>query len=391
MNIPTDLKKVKHHKLNLRLNKKLLWVIGILLVLAVGLGWTLSQQGTPAETTLAERGDIQKYVEETGEVKCSDSTMVYLEGSGLIKRIAVEAGQQVRKGDLLLSMDQAQLEISLKNAAEQLNQAKAQDAAGEEAYNTVLKDYDNTKSLVEAGAASEWELTQKEAELKSAEAVRSGNQAVLEQAELSVANSSLALSKQQALAPLNGTVLEKKVEVNAFGAPGTAAFIIGDTENLKIEAKILAEDAADIQVGNKVGITVRTKEKQELEGTVVKVAPTAEDEVSSLGVKQKKVTVTIKPLDAKVSLLPGSEVDVRVITETKSGVVIVPAGAVFDYRGQSCVFTVEEGKAVLRTVQRGIQNESLSEITDGLQEGETVLAAPDNSIEEGTRILNPLP
>ncbi len=124
---------------------------------------------------------------------------------------------------------------------------------------------------------------------------------------------------------------------------------------------------------------------------MVKVAPTAEDEVSSLGVKQKKVTVTIKPLDAKVSLLPGSEVDVRVITETKSGVVIVPAGAVFDYRGQSCVFTVEEGKAVLRTVQRGIQNESLSEITDGLQEGETVLAAPDNSIEEGTRILNPLP
>ncbi len=143
-------------------------------------------------------------------MKCSDSTMVYLEGSGLIKRIAVEAGQQVRKGDLLLSMDQAQLEISLKNAAEQLNQAKAQDAAGEEAYNTVLKDYDNTKSLVEAGAASEWELTQKEAELKSAEAVRSGNQAVLEQAELSVANSSLALSKQQALAPLNGTVLEKR-------------------------------------------------------------------------------------------------------------------------------------------------------------------------------------
>lgn len=390
MNMPTDLKKVKHHKLNLRLNKKLLWVIGILLVLAAGLGWTLSKQGTSAETTLAQRGDIQKYVEETGEVKCSASTTVYLEGSGLIKRIVVEAGQQVQKGDLLLSMDQEQLEISLKNAAELRNQAKAQYAAGEEAYNMALKDYDTTKSLVEAGAASAWELTQKEAALKSAEAAQSGNQAALEQAELSVANSSLALSKQQVLAPLSGTVLQKKVEVNAFGAPGTAAFVIGDTENLEVQAKILAEDAAGIQVGNKVDITVRTKEKQALEGTVVKVAPTAEDEVSSLGVKQKKVMVTIQPLEAKFFLLPGSEVDVRVITETKSGVVIVPAGAVFDYQGQSCVFTVEEGKAVLRTVQRGIQNESFSEITDGLQEGETVLSAPDNSIEEGTRILNPL-
>ncbi|HWQ73908.1 MAG TPA: efflux RND transporter periplasmic adaptor subunit [Syntrophomonas sp.] len=387
MNIPTDRKKVKNNKLN----KKLPWVIGILLVLAACLGWNLWKQGTPAETALAERGDIQKYVEETGEVKCSDSTTVYLEGSGLIKTIAVEAGQQIKRGELLLSMDQEQLEISLKNAAALLNEAQAQYAAGEAAYNTALKDYDNTKSLADAGAASQWELTQKEAALKSAEAVRSGNQAVLEQAELSVANSSLALSKQQVLAPLSGTVLEKKVEVNAFGAPGTAAFVIGDTENLKIEAQILAEDTAGIKVGNKVAITVRTEKKQELEGTVVKVAPTAEDEVSSLGVKQKKLTVTIKPLKSEVSLIPGSEVDVRVITETKSGVIIVPAGAVFDYRGQSCVFTVKEGKAVLRTVQRGIQNESFSEITDGLQEGETVLSAPDNSIEEGTQILNPLP
>jgi HlyD family secretion protein len=390
MNIPTNQKKVRNHKLNMRLNKKLLWIIGIVLVLAAGLAWTLSQQGTPAETALAKRGDIQKYVEETGEVKCSNATTVYLEGSGLIKRIAVEAGQQVQKGDLLLSMDQDQLEISLKNATEQLNQAKAQAAAGEEAYNTALKDYNNTKSLVEAGAASEWELTQKEAALKSAEAARSGNQAALAQAELSVTNNSLALSKQQVLAPLKGTVLEKKVDVNAFGAPGTAAFVIGDTENLEIEAKILAEDAASIKVGNKVAITARTEKKQELAGTVVKVAPAAEDEVSSLGVKQKKVTVTVKPLKSEVALLPGSEVDVRVITETESGVIIVPAGAVFDYRGQSCVFTVKEGKAVLKTVKRGIQNESFSEITDGLQEGETVLSAPDNSIEEGTRILSPL-
>lgn len=390
MNIPTDLKKVKNNKLHLKLNKKLPWVIGIFLVLAACLGWTLSKQGTPAETAPTKRGDIQKYVEETGEVKCSNSATVYLEGSGLIKSIAVEAGQQVQKGDLLLSMDQEQLKISLKNAAALLNQAKAQDAVGEEAYNTALKDYDNTKSLAGAGAASEWELTQKEAALKSAEAVRSGNKAALEQAELGVANSSLALSKQQVLAPLSGTVLGKKVEVNAFGAPGTAAFVIGDTENLEIQAKILAEDAAGIKAGNKVGITLRTEKKQELEGTVVKVAPSAEDEVSSLGVRQKKVTVTVKPLKSEVSLLPGSEVDVRVITETKSGVIIVPAGAVFDYRGQSCVFTVKEGKAVLRTVQRGIQNESFSEITDGLQEGEKVLSAPDNSIEEGTRILNPL-
>ncbi|MEY8357157.1 efflux RND transporter periplasmic adaptor subunit [Lachnospiraceae bacterium 54-53] len=377
-----DMKKIMSRKIN----KKLLFAIGIFLVLAACLGWAFSNQGTPAETAAAERGEIRKYVEEIGEVKCEDSVTVYLEGNGLIERIAVEEGQQVKKGDLLLSLDQEQIQISRENAEELLNGARAQYTAGEEAYKLALKDYSNTRFLADEGTVSQWELTQKEAVLKSAEAALAGYKAALEQAQLSVENNSLALGKQQLLSPMDGKVLEKRVEVSQLGVPGTAAFVIGDTENIEIKAKILAENAADIKVGDKAEITDRTEKKQGLEGTVVKVAPTAGEEVSSLGVRQKKVTITIKPFESKVPLKPGSEVDVRVITETKNSVVIVPAGAVFDYQGESCVFTVEGGKAVLKTVKRGIRNESFAEITEGLQEGEFVLSSPDNSIEEGMRI-----
>ncbi|MBN7773916.1 efflux RND transporter periplasmic adaptor subunit [Clostridium aminobutyricum] len=371
---------------NIKKNKKLPFIIGIALVLAVSLGWIFSNQGVSAETAVAEHGGIQKYVEEIGEVKCKDAVTIYLEGNGLIKSIPVEEDQKVKKGDLLLSMEQEQSAISLENSEKGLNEARAQYAAGEESYQTALKDYNNTKLLSGEGAVSQWELTQKEAALKSAEAARSGYKAVLEQAALSIENNSLALSKQKLLSPIDGKILEKKVEVNAFGVPGTAAFVIGNTENIEIESKILAEDAVDIKIGDKAVITARTNDKQEIKGTVVKIAPTAEDEISSLGVKQKKVAVTIKPLESVVSLKPGSEVDIRVITETKNDVIIIPVGAVFDYQGESCVFTVEEGKTVLRTVKRGIQNESVAEITDGLKAGETVLSSPDNSIEEGMRI-----
>jgi len=366
--------------------KNLILIAAVLCAAVAGLGWTLSGQGTEAQIVSSERGDIQRYVEEIGEVKCENTAAVYLEGSGLIKNIAVEEGQKVKKGDLLLSLDREQSEISLKNAAELLNQTKAQYAAGEEVYTTALKDYNNTRYLAEEGAVSQWELTQKEAALKSAEAVRSGYKASLEQAELNMQNNSLELDRQQIFSPIDGTVLEKKVELNGLGTPGTEAFIIGDTDNIEIKAKILAEEAAGIQVGNKAEIVVRMDGNPVMEGTVTKVAPTAGDEVSSLGVRQKKVEVTIKPLKSEVSFKPGSEVDVKVITETKSNVIIVPTAAVFDYQGESCVFTVEEGKAVLRAVKRGIRNESFVEITDGLEAGETVLASPDNSIEEGMRI-----
>ena len=370
----------------MKINNKFVAGAGILLIMAVSLGWSLSGKGTEAETAEAVKSEIRKYVEEVGEVKCENATTIYLEGSGLIKSIAVEEGDQVKTGELLMTMDQEQMNISLESAEEILRGARAQFAFGNETYQTALKDYNNTRLLAEEGAASQWELTQKKSALESAEAVRSAYQAELEQAQLNVKNSSLSLSKQQILSPIDGTVLEKNAEVNELGTPGTAAFVIGNGDDIEIESKILADDVADIKLGDKAEIITRTDENQTVEGIVTKIAPTATDEISSLGVKQKKVTVTVKPLDSSISLKLGSEVDVKVITETKNGVIVVPAGAVFDYRGESCVFVVEGGKAVLKTVERGIRNESLAEITGGLEKGEVVLSAPDNSIEEGMRI-----
>jgi HlyD family secretion protein len=103
-------------------------------------------------------------------------------------------------------------------------------------------------------------------------------------------------------------------------------------------------------------------------------------------VKQKKVAVIIKPVSTETTFTIGSETDVKVITETQRGVIIVPAGAVFDYQGDSCVFVVDSGKAVIRRVETGIRNESFVEVKDGVKEGELVLSSPDNSVEEGARI-----
>jgi len=382
------MKMIKNLKeiVNKKRNKKMILGFGIFVVLAVSIGWALFNQGTEVHTAKAEQSEIKKYVEEIGEVQCKDSTTVYLEGSGLIQSIYVEENQAVKKGDLLMSMDKEQLDLACQNAEELLSRARAQYITGEETYRTALKDYSNTKFLAEEGAVSQWELTQKDAARKSAEAVRSAYQAELEQAELNLQNSSIALGKQQIVSPIDGDVLEKNVELNELGTPGTAAFVIGNGENFEVESKILADDAADVKIGDKAEVITRTEEKQAIQCIVVKIAPTATEEISSLGVNQKKVAVIIKPLESTVSLKVGSEVDVKVITEVKSDVIIIPSGAVFDYQGKSCVFTVESGKAVIRTVERGIRNESFVEIKKGLKAGEVVISAPDNSIREGMRI-----
>lgn len=365
------------------MKKKILISIGIGIVLFASLGFALSTQGIEAETSEAVRGDIQKYVEDIGEIKCKDSTTVYLEGSGLIQAIYVEEEQKVKKGDLLLTMDQEQLGIAYENAEEIYQQAKAQAGTGKETYQTALLDYNNTKMLAEQGAVSQWELTQKESALNSAKAIYEGYQAQLDQAELSRQSSSLALGKQQVVSPVDGTILEKNVELNELGAPGSTAFVLGNPETIEIEAKILADDVAAVKLGDEAEIFTRTEGDLVIKGVVTKIAPTAIEETSSLGVKQKRVEVTIKPLESPASFKIGSEVDVKVITQQKSDVIIVPIGAAFDYQGKTCVFAVEGGKAVIRTVEIGIRNKSYAEIIKGIKEGEFVLSAPDNSIAGG--------
>lgn len=407
------------------MKKKKIWalVVGIILISSLVLVVFL-KQGTAADVTDVKIGDIKKYVEDIGTVKCKELKTVSIEGSGLIQNIPADIGQQVNKGDLLLSMEKKQLEIQLKDAEEKIkeieasfqgseikNYASSVEKAGiavgqaKDAYELALSDFSNVKALAEAGAASSEELKHKEAALKSSQALMNASEIDLQQIEANTPDSVKAvykaqlgqillsresilhsLKKQEVMSPMDGVILERNVEANTVGVPGTVAFVIGNVDNMKIEAYILADDAANINMGDEVEIIERSEKKQTIGGKVVKIAPSAVAVTSSLGVNQKKVTVIIEPLEHLAQLKHGYEVDVRVITERQNSVILVPLSSVFDYKEETCVFIIVDGKAVLRNVQKGVQDEEFVEIVDGLKEGELVLSEPDVSIKEGMRI-----
>jgi len=85
-------------------------------------------------------------------------------------------------------------------------------------------------------------------------------------------------------------------------------------------------------------------------------------------------------------LKPGYNVDVKIVTDSKNQIIAVPDSALFDYGGSSCVFVVEEGRAAIRRVKKGLEGDGLIEITEGLKKGEVILAKPDNDIKEGLNI-----
>jgi len=365
--------------------KTRVFILGFILV-AAALFWFGLNRSAEVGTVAAKRGNIQKYVEDIGIVKCRDATSVSMEGTGLIQSIAVDVGQTVTEGEPLLYMDSKNLEIQIAGAEEKIKELQIHVQTAEEACKTAELDYNNTQILTDAGAVSDWELLQKKKALTNARSSQAVCEAQLKQALLNRDSLLRSFEKQVAVSPIDGIVLERNTEANTIGAVGTVAFVIGNPDNIEIEADILADNAISIKPGDEAQIIVRDGERQIIGGQVAKIAPIAKNVTSSLGVNQKRVSITIEPLERSDLLKPGYETDIKVIVQTKSNVLLAPVQAVFDYRGENCVFVIEAGKATLRPVKKGIKDASFIEITDGLQEGELILAEPDSSIKAGKRV-----
>jgi HlyD family secretion protein len=344
--------------------RRLVTIIGVIGVLILVIIYQMNQR-ISVDAFKVSRGSIQEYIDETGTVKSQQSQTVYLNNSGRITSLMVDQGDLVHPGDVLIKMSPADLNIAKINA----DQAKND-------YESARKDWEKSQKLFQEGAISKTDYDNTYAAFK-----RALNNFQSVNLELEKENQDLIVR-----APLGGMVLEKSIDINQVVTAGTAAFIIGNPQNLEIDADILADEVVKIQPGDPVAISGQSTGGLVLQGKVRKVAPMAQNIVSSLGVNQKRTTVTIDFLKDMGSLKPGFDVDVRIFTQTKTKAIIVPASAVFDLHGKYYVFAIEKGYTRLRPIIKGIENDDQVEVHSGLMPGEFILAKPDNSIKEGIKV-----
>lgn len=405
--------------------KKIFWVAAIVtLCIASGLIYMKMNTGQEVETVVVEKGDIKQYIEDTAVVQTNKKQTVYIEGSGRIDSIKVNVGDSVKKGDVLLTMDKSDLELKLKDANSKIQSAKAQLASTDSSnyankieiaqaavdtakvtFESAKRNLDNQKTLYEANAISQQELKNSEDLYKSAEiALKSANSglkdakdgapdymkkgyiAVVEQAVIYRDSIMREIEKQQVLATIDGSIIEKLVEENSIGAPGTAAFLIGDVKSLELQVNILSDDIYNVHIGNEVEVRGKAIGDSILKGKVIKIAPEAKNITSSLGVNQKRVTATIEINDDVGQLKPGYDLDIKIITKMNSDTLVIPDTAVFDYKGNSCIFAIENRKTVLRQIKKGIESDKTIEVLEGLEVGEKIILKPDNNMKEGVKI-----
>jgi len=405
--------------------KKWIWIGAIILVSVTAIGiYSSTMGGTAVEITKVVNGEMKQYLEDTADVQSKEKQTVYAEGAGKITSINFDVGDSVKQGEIMLTLDKSDIYLQLKDAnakvdsareqvkgtdfenyADKVEVAKASVEQAKVTFDITVRDYENNKILFSAGSISKNELDKSEDAYKTSKSaldsaksqlaeVKRGTPSYqkntyisqLEQALIFRDGIQRSINKQVIKAPIDGIVLEKYIDVDFPITAGTAVFLIGDVKRLELESDILADDSSKVKIGDEVEITGKPLGDTILFGKVSKIDPSAKTVTSTLGVNQKRVPVTIQLTNGQSILKPGYTVDIKVITEKKNKVLIVPDSSVFDYKGKTCVLAVENGKTIIKQIKTGLENDKQIEIIEGLKEGDNVLVKPDNTITEGMKV-----
>lgn len=347
------------------------------------------------------RGPLQVTVEEEGETRIEDRYVVTSPVAAYARRIQLREGDEVAQGEVLVQLEppraanldprsQAQAEARIQAAAAAVEDASvvAQRAA---------TDRERMETLFDAGA-----ITQREVEEARAAAVRANAAVDAARAELDAARAAAraggasASAVPEALsAPAAGRVLAVHRRSEGHVNPGEPLLEVGDTRNIEITADVLSQDAVRIEPGMRVVIDEWGGETP-LEAVVTRVEPEGVTTISALGVEEQRVPVRASitsPAQQWAGLGSGYRVLARFIIWDGADVLQLPTSALFrTTTGDGwAVFAVEDGRAVLRDVQVGLQAGLSARITGGLEEGDQVIIHPPNELEDGARVSRRTP
>lgn len=310
------------------------------------------------DAELAEVQAIEVPVIETavGTVRPVHETTVASKVLAKITAVHVRAGQRVKKDDVLVELDDEDL-VSRKN------QAQAAVDAAKSRFEQSRIEYERVQNLFERNAASQIELDRVTSEYKS-------SRAELEQARQALKEAETILSYATIRAPINGIVVDKKVEEGDTVTPGQPLLVLYDPDRMQLVAGVRESLARELKEGQSIDVRVDALEFT-CAGTISEIVPEAEAASRTFAVK---VTGPCPPgvyagMFGRMFIPRGHE-----------RVLVVPQRSIRRV-GQLTTVRVAEGDLLhTRAVQLGepIDEENI-QVLSGLREGEKValLSSPD--------------
>jgi HlyD family secretion protein len=391
-------------------SRKWLWIslVAVVVVIAGTVAVVAKGSGTkldPSHLGKATQQDIARSVVATGKVTPITEVELKSKASGIVTELKADANDNVKKGQVLAQLDQA--EILAQVAAQRANLQAAEATVGTYQANIaqdqvtasapdlpMYKDaYDRAAAMGKDGIMSQQAVDdanrnylaaknkrdQATAQIQVDQAKLRQAQAQVSQARANLGQLEEQLSYTTIVSPIDGEVLSRDVQIGdavssilVLGSTATQVMTLGDTHQVYVKGKVDESDIGHVYLGQSARIKVESFKDQNFLGKVTKIVP--------LGVEKDNVTtfeVWVSIDNPTGQLKANMTANAEIILEEHKNVITVPEQAlIYDNSGKAFVEVPDpkgkEGKKRV-SVTAGISNGTRTEILTGIKPGDTVV------------------
>ena len=391
--------------------KRRIWWIGstVFVVLMVAIVATKATSSStkidPTKIASIEQGDLAQSVVATGKIQPITKVEVKSKASGIVKKEMVDAGDRVKAGQVLAELDKEELQAQVRGDEAQLTAAEANlraseadverskvDAQGVDVP-TLQRAYQRAQTMASQGVVSasalddaqrNYEMAVNKRDLARAQLTINEAKVKQAQAQVTQYKASLARSEEQLnyatiVAPIDGEVLSRDVEVGdavssilVLGSSATLVMTLGNMKQVYVDGKVDESDIGKVYLGQPARIKVESFKDKTFSGKVTKIAPMGveKDNVTTF---QVRVSIDNSGGELKALMTANAEI----ILKEDHNVLIIPENAIIYDKDKKAQVEVpdpkgKDGKRKV-AVTVGISNGAKTELLSGLRKGDKVV------------------
>jgi multidrug efflux pump subunit AcrA (membrane-fusion protein) len=405
----------------------LLGVLGAVTLLAISCGGSKANVRNDAGTAPAPAAievttapailrELPRFFEATGSLAGDQQTDVAPSAAGKVTAIGVDLGSYVKRGQMIVRLDDVDSKLRVEQAQAQLDQSKAALRQAEEkvglrpgqnfdvnripevvnarvALELAEKNLRRAEKLIESGDVSRSTYDEQKArrdQLKevyeAALSLGRQNFAAVATARANVENaqSQLGLARRNlsyalVFSPIDGYVAERTADLGEYVSPSSKVATIVRINPLRIRIDIPEQAIPEVRVGQSVSVTTSAWPDKNFSGRIARISP-------NVSPTSRTLTVEAEVENGSGVLKPGQFASVRILQQRAEPAVLVPARAVRTESGVSRVFVIKDGHAQQRLVQLGQVESDLVEVKGGVAADEQVATSNIDQLSDGIAV-----
>jgi HlyD family secretion protein len=369
------------------------------------------EKGTLVRSEEVGRRDLVSVVTASGKIEPMRKVDISADISGRVVQVAVEEGDWVERGALLIRIDPTSFQAAVRRAQASVAQAQAREAQARAQLLQARSALQRAESLSQgSNLISAADVEQARTNAQVAEAEQQASRYGVTQAQAALSEAQDALSKTTISAPMAGRVTRLSIEegetaiVGTMNNPGSLLLTIADLSVMQATVKVDETDVPGITLGDSAAVRVDAFPGRTFPGSVTRIGNSSIQTTASGAEQSVDYEVVVTLTDPPAELRPDLSATAEIVTAARQNALAIPiiALTVRDTAGMKPraadetgpgnnrgtrgnarpeeqsdiegVFVIRDGKAAWVPVQIGIAGDRYFEVVSGLEGGETVVA-----------------